>query len=126
MRPIRVGHLLIAIGVIHTAFGPVVGAPYLMEILQDGVFNTVPDDAPWRMAIVWFELFGVVVALMGAAWAWAERHVGALPIGMAMGLAALGVIGVVLMPISGFWLILGVAGLAGWRARRAHRLIPSG
>ena len=60
-------------------------------------------------AVVWFVLFGVLFALLGWAILLAERNAALAPVplrGLGAGLLALTVLGIVLMPSSGFWLAL--------------------
>ena len=114
MRP-TVGQLLIAIGVFHNVFGLVVGAEPLLAIAHDGFFATVPDDAPWRMAIFWFETFGFMLMLLGASWHRSERSEGGLPAWFPGTLVALGAFGTFFMPVSGFWLFFAVALVARQR-----------
>lgn len=102
------GLWLLAVAAVHTAFALVVFTAPLREIVRRGVFDSVGDD-PMLGAVVWFVLFGVVLALLGWAVLQIERA-GALagaslrPLGF--GVLALTLLGIVLMPASGFWLAL--------------------
>ncbi|MEH6459851.1 DUF6463 family protein [Chitinimonas sp. JJ19] len=100
-----IGRWLIGVAVIHTVFGVVVFGKQLLGIVQRGVFDTVGAD-PMTGAVVWFLLFGVVLFICGQAVSRLEASSpAALPKGMGWSLLALGVLGVVLMPASGFWLV---------------------
>lgn len=103
-RKIWIGRWLMFVALAHTVVGVLVGAKVLADIAQRGVFNTVGDDA-WTNAIVWFLLFGAPLALLGMAINTMEkndRFEGARALGIGTGLLTL--TGVVLMPVSGFWL----------------------
>jgi Family of unknown function (DUF6463) len=114
-RPrITVGAMLVGIALIHTVFGVAIGSgldpsvafegePALTAMLADGVVDSVGGD-PWRAAITWFLLWGLVLGLLGLEAHQSERAGVPPSRSFALGLAALCVLGVVLMPASGFWL----------------------
>jgi hypothetical protein len=104
-----IGPWLLLVAAVHTVFGLVVFAPVLGDMLGRGLFNTVGPDAK-AGAVVWFLLFGGPLALV--AWqiwlaerraAWAELRV------LGWGILGLTVLGLLLMPMSGFWLALPAA-----------------
>lgn len=102
------GGWLLTVAAIHTVFAAVVFLPQLEEIVRRGVIDSVGSD-PMVGAVAWFVLFGVVLALLGWAVLLVERHMapapGALrPLGL--GVLALALLGIALMPASGFWLVL--------------------
>lgn len=100
-----------AVAALHTGFALTVFQQPLLGILQRGVFDTVGRD-PLTAAAVWFLLFGVVLALLALAVTTLERNgqvQGMRPLGI--GVLALTACGVILMPASGFWLVI-PAGIA--------------
>jgi hypothetical protein len=108
-----VGRLLLGIAALHTLVGlavgfgvlpdpPLVGAP-LAGVLADGVLDAVAVDVG-RVAVVWFLFFGLALALLGLLAHDVERRGLGLPRSLAHGLLGLFVVGVVLLPASGFWL----------------------
>lgn len=102
------GQWMLAVAVLHTLYAAVVFPTQLQEIVRRGVFNSVQKD-PAVGAVVWFVLFGVLFALLGWAILLAERNAALAPVplrGLGAGLLALTVLGIVLMPSSGFWLAL--------------------
>lgn len=121
MGRVTVGALVIAVGVLHELVGVALGWEHLVDIAVAGGFNTVTDDQPWRMAIFWFEAFGLLLALVGMAWHHVERQGLALPRSWAIGLALVGLIGVFFMPASGFWTVFPLAALAWWRGEARRR-----
>ena len=108
-KKIWIGRWLIGVAILHTLFAIVVFNKILFNIMQHGVFNTVGSD-PMTGAAVWFLLFGAVLALMGMAIHSLEKN-GNLTSARAIGIGTLlmTILGIVLMPASGFWLALPAA-----------------
>ena len=108
------GRALCAIAGVHTLVACVEFAPVWRELWVAGVVDSVGRD-PLRGAVAWFFLFGVVLGLLGMAVDMLERHQPDWhsPV-LAAGLLVLVLLGVTLMPASGFWLALPVA----WRLWR--------
>lgn len=103
-RKIWIGRWLVGVAVLHTLFGLAIGTRALSDIARRGVFNSVGED-PMVGVIVWFLLAGAITALLGMAVTMLERAAhfqGAR--GLGIGTALLALAGVILMPVSGFWL----------------------
>jgi hypothetical protein len=91
-------------------------------IVRAGVIDAVPSGAaasPEPAAAFWYLTAGIGVVLLGVLCWWAERRIGGLPAVVGWLLTAFTVWGVVLMPMSGFWLFGIVAILAFRTARRS-------
>jgi hypothetical protein len=100
-----IGRWLIVVSVIHTLFAIGVFRSVLSSIVQRGVFNTIGND-PMLGAVVWFVLFGFVLFILGLAVSALERSsTNHLPASLGWSLLVLSVLGVILMPASGFWLV---------------------
>jgi hypothetical protein len=102
---IWIGRWLVGVALLHTLFGLAMGAPVLAGLARRGVFDSV-GNAPLPGMVVWFLLFGAILALLGMSVTMLERGAhfhGAR--GLGIGTALLGVAGVILMPVSGFWLV---------------------
>lgn len=100
-----VGRWLMGIAAIHTAFAVAVFGEVLASIVKRGVFNTVGAD-PMTAAVVWFVLFGAMLFVCGLAVAELEASSpNCLPRSIGWGLLAMAVVGITLMPASGFWLV---------------------
>lgn len=102
------GLWMLAVAALHTLYAAVVFPNQLQEIVRRGVFNSVQKD-PAVGAVVWFVLFGVLFALLGWTILLIERHAAVAPAPLrtlGVGLLVLTVLGIVLMPASGFWLAL--------------------
>ncbi len=98
-----IGRWIIGVSLLHTVFAIIVFKNVLLTVLQRGVFNTVGTD-PRIGAVVWFVLFGIALFLCGIAVSALERCSASIPRSLGWSLLALTVLGVVLMPSSGFWL----------------------
>ena len=104
-----IGRWLMFVAVAHTVVAGILFGPVLMRVLELGLFNAVGRD-PATQAAVWFLITGAVLALLAYAITALEhgqqfavlRKLGA-------GMLALSVLGIVLMPTSGFWLVVPAA-----------------
>ena len=119
------GHLLVAVGVVHNLVGVVFGFGYLAEIAHAGFFNAVEPHFP-RQTVFWFLFTGLLFILIGQVCLWAERRLDRpLPAFVGWELLAFSVVGVVLIPVSGFWLVIALALYMIAAARRAPTLMRS-
>lgn len=102
-----IGRWLLGVALLHTFFGLVAFPQVLLQLWQLGVFDAVGTD-PLRGAVVWFLLFGAPLTLLAWVITPLERRQEATPLlrRLGWGLLALALAGVVLMPASGFWLVL--------------------
>ncbi len=99
-----IGRWLVVVATIHTAFAVAVFGGTRTGLVRRGLLDTVGSD-PLTGAVVWFVLFGGVLAIAGLAISALERSAaGNVPKSLGWSLLALCVLGVVLMPASGFWL----------------------
>ena len=108
-----VGPLLMATGVLHLVSGFVFYSGPLFAIAADGFLNAVKADVAFStfdrlaaFAAFWYMIFGVMLLMLGGLIHWAQARTGTLPAFLGWSLLALGVVGVILMPASGFWLAL--------------------
>lgn len=102
---IWIGRWTIFVAIGHTAVGLLVGGAVVLGVVRRGVFDAVGQD-PMTGMVVWFLLFGAVLALLGmaiTALERSERFESARS--LAIGIMLLTTLGVVLMPVSGFWLM---------------------
>ena len=100
-----VGMAVVAIGIIHVLFGVVVFRGTLVEILRDGIVNTV-NGQPDRELSFWFIIFGILTILLGALIDWCEANAPMLPRFLGWSLLGLTGICVLIMPLSGGWLLV--------------------
>ena len=99
-----IGKALIFIGSIHVIFGIVMFYPQWTLWIRQGLWNTVHGQADSEWAF-WFIAIGFLAILLGALTNWIETKVQQLPRFFGWGLLTCSFVGVVLMPISGIWLI---------------------
>ena len=99
-----IGKWLIFVALLHTLFALAMFRETLTQILAAGVFDTVGRD-PMRAATVWFLLFGAGVLLFGLVVDSLEKA--DIPLSATVGVCMLllALLGVILMPRSGFWLL---------------------
>lgn len=95
---------LLGVALIHTLFAFVVLGPFMLTMLRAGLFDSVKADMT-AGATTWFFLFGILLALLAPPLHALEKAGMALPKAFGWGLFGLAVLGVVLMPASGFWLV---------------------
>ncbi len=104
------GPLLVATGALDVLYVFVFHSKQLAAIAQDGFFNAVDPSVAYatfdRETAFWHLTFGLTAVILGALIYWSQNRMGTLPAFLGWALLALGVFGVVLMPVSGFWVIL--------------------
>lgn len=99
------GPWLLAVAAMHTAYAAAAFPTTLTALWRDGLIDSVGRD-PLRGAVAWFVLFGAVLALLGLGVLQLERTRAPVPRALGAGLLALALLGIALMPASGFWLAL--------------------
>jgi hypothetical protein len=117
------GPLLMATGVLDLLYVLVFHSRQLAAIAQDGFFDAVElDPAQFdRETAFWHMMFGVMFVVLGALVHWTQAQTGTLPAFVGWALLALGMAGVILMPLSGFWLLFPQAVLILAVARQRRR-----
>lgn len=101
----KLGIAIIATGVLHIGIGILGTGQLLRDMAADGVFNSVSPHLD-RAAAVWFFMAGGFLILIGLTVNWCIARTGTLPLSLGVSMLVMSVIGVVLMPTSGFWLVL--------------------
>ena len=101
-----IGRAILAIAALHTLFGLTVFAGPVMAMVSDGLFNTVGAN-PMRAAVSWFLISGFFMPTTGMVID--QMEAAGLQYKLALTgwvLLAITVLGILLMPASGFWLML--------------------
>jgi len=118
------GPLLMATGVLHLLMGILVlySRP-LADIARDGFFGAVEPQTLAstfdREAAVWFVMFGLLTLILGGLVHWAQARTGFLPAFLGWSVLLLSLVGLILMPLSGFWVVLPPAVMMILVSRRA-------
>lgn len=100
-----IGISIMAIAAIHAIFGLAVFPGVWLEIARDGFFNVIGEN-PLRGAVVWFQLYALPVFAFGHLILSFERNGLPLPLHTFWHMTIILITGVILMPASGFWLLL--------------------
>lgn len=113
-----IGKALLIIGAIHTLFGMIVFQKQWLLWIQEGLWNTVSGQAEREWAF-WFIAIGILAMILGAFTNWVEKQIHNLPDFFTYSLLIFSLVGVILMPISGIWLILFTSLGAIWQYSRS-------
>ena len=100
-----IGKWLFAVGVIHLTFGLVFMHDTLTLLWSEGLWNTVNGQPP-REAVFWFLCAGVMLLVVGVLVNQVEREGLGIPRFVTWTFVGLVVVGVLVMPISGIWLLI--------------------
>ena len=100
-----IGKWLFGVGVIHLSFGLVFMHDTLALLWSEGLWNTVNGQPP-REAVFWFLCAGIMLLIVGALVNQAEREALTIPRFVTWSFTALTIVGVIVMPISGIWLMI--------------------
>ncbi len=104
------GYLLIAISMIHILVGVWLFTEPLSDIVRNGIFNTTAPNpfAPYfdREDAFWFMMVSPLLFTLGQLCCWAEVQEIRLPAFLGWNLLAFSVVGILIEPISGFWLLI--------------------
>lgn len=117
------GPLLIATGILDLLYVLVFHSQQLVAIVRSGFFDAVELDPAQldREVAFWHLTFGMTVLILGGLVHWAQTRTGTLPAFVGWSLLALGLFGAILVPVSGFWLLLPLAVLVLAVSRRSTR-----
>jgi hypothetical protein len=119
-----IGKAIMAIGVLHSMVGVLAFRTRLGELAREGLVNTI-DGSDERDYAFWFIVCGILLTILGAVVNWAERTGLPFPrfLGWAVFFFASAV--VLVMPVSGAWLLLVPAVGAIHRSSAARRSVRS-
>lgn len=94
--------MFVALG--HTVVGITFFGSVYRELLASGLYSTITSEKTGLA--VWFALFGAVLFIAGMLISALESNDVRIPRSVGVALLLLTVLGVVLMPVSGFWLMI--------------------
>ena len=113
----HIGQLLMGTGALHTVIGILGFRRTLVEIHRARYLAAIGRD-PERNAVLWYLTTGALLVVLGQLARSTQERTGEVPQSLGWGLLAISVPGVVLLPASGFWLVLAQALLVLFPARR--------
>jgi hypothetical protein len=116
-----IGRTLLGISAVHTAVGAVMFRETIAQLAQEGFVATIRHE-PDRGVAFWFFYTGFALALIGAWMDEREAEGRPFPGYVVASLAAFTAVGILIMPRSGFWLLIPPAVgaiLRHWRMGRA-------
>lgn len=115
------GNLLIATGVLHNLIGFVMGWSVLTDIVRSGFINSINEQMD-RNAVFWFLFGGFTMIMLGKLMQDYLEADWQLPKWLGLSLLALSLIGCIMMPVSGFWLVVpqAILILNTHKKRRGH------
>ncbi|MDO5093181.1 MAG: DUF6463 family protein [Propionibacteriaceae bacterium] len=116
-RPV-VAWCLTAVGLIHTAFGLVLGWGVLADGVRRGFIGAW--EAPPQSTLFWFLMSGFLLIATAPLAGRLERSATPLPWSFIAALGILAAVGCVAMPASGFWLVALTTTVAAARRARHH------
>lgn len=119
-----IGRWLMGIALFHTVVAGLIFGKDLVEVARRGEFHTIGSN-PTAGAAIWFFLFGALLFLCGLAIdALEQSSPRPLPKAIGWSLLALGLMGVMIMPLSGFWLAFppAIALIAARSRTSAHKI----
>ncbi|UJF35568.1 DUF6463 family protein [Paenibacillus hexagrammi] len=101
----QMGLTLMLTGFLHTIVGLILFFKQLLPMISEGLWNTVRHGEWERGTAFWFIMFGFVLIVLGYLADWIMKKAG-IPAPSIFGwmLLAICLIGVIVMPVSGFWL----------------------
>ena len=101
------GIFLVATGILHSVVGIMMGGEYLWGIIKKGVFNAAKDDDLATGLAFWFLVCGIIFIILGHLLHYYIKKVQQpAPNLLGYWLLGLGIIGCIIMPVSGFWLFI--------------------
>ncbi len=101
------GKSIVIIGILHSIVGLTVFRDIFFILFSERLFNTISlKSVPQRGEAFWFLYTGAALIIIGALVDWIERRNIGLPVFLLWSFVLITVAGIVIMPISGFWLLL--------------------
>lgn len=100
-----IGRTVIGVAVVHTLVGAVVFRETVLALVREGLIATISHQ-PDRGAAFWFFYTGFALAVVGGWMDEREAEARRFPTYLVATLAALTGAGVLIMPASGFWLLI--------------------
>ncbi|MDR3057011.1 MAG: DUF6463 family protein [Prevotella sp.] len=100
------GIFLIITGILHTIVALVLGKDTYLEIIHDGLINTIADNYTREFAF-WFLICGIILIVFGQILHYyIRKEQKPAPLFLGYYLLIFAILGCIVEPISGFWLFI--------------------
>jgi hypothetical protein len=102
-----IGKSIVLIGIAHGAAGLIAYRSEIVDLVRAGLVNTISvtgDHA--RDEAFWFLIFTIPLLIIGGLVDRMERLGQPLPAATVSGVAGMTAVGIVMMPASGFWMLI--------------------
>ena len=116
--------LIVGVAALHIGLGLALETP-LRDIADAGVVDSIDGHAE-RESAFWYLVAGVSLLALGELARWVVRETGRVPARLGYWLIGIGVAAIVLMPVSGFWLVAALGALALRASRRPEPHVARG
>ena len=100
----KIGISIIIIGILHVCLGFVKYQTSFMNIFSQSVFNSIKTHEE-KLAF-WFTFCGIIFMLLGYLIYLLEKHQIKIPKRFSWSFLASTILGVIILPVSGFWILL--------------------
>ncbi|MFT5294493.1 MAG: hypothetical protein ACI9YH_000499 [Colwellia sp.] len=98
------GNWIIAVAACHTLFAVIMFSAEYSTLYSNGIINSLTTDR--SAAAVWFFLFGQILFIVGLLInSFDPQNNRQIPLSIVLNLFLLTLVGITIMPASGFWLI---------------------
>jgi hypothetical protein len=98
------GNWIIAVAACHTLFAVIMFSAEYSSLYSNGIINSLTTDR--SAAAVWFFLFGQILFIVGLLInSFDPQNNRQIPLSIVLNLFLLTLVGITIMPASGFWLI---------------------
>ena len=99
--------MLIITGIIHTILSLLAGGEIFIEMIRNGLFNTLAGDNFLHQTAFWFFVCGVLLVFWGQTLHYYQkREQKPAPLSLGYGMLIFSIFGCIIVPISGFWLFI--------------------
>ena len=102
-----VGYCLLIVGILHTLFSILMFYPAFFQIMELGIINSIGNDF-YLNAVVWFFLAGIYMLTTAFSLIVLEKSDQPVPWSTSITFSLSVILGLILMPQSGFWLAIPV------------------
>lgn len=100
----KIGISILIIGILHMCLGSIKYASHFKEMIIKGIFNTANTNE--QKLAFWFTFCGIIFILLGYLVMQLEKNNLQIPSTFSWSLLTCSITGIIILPISGFWILL--------------------